>query len=70
LTAVPSRISRVNVPFSMTGLLSPVALVLPGTTQDYATWQAGPSILSRSFFELGTSLIVVARVVEATMGST
>src|SRR5882724_4443853 len=31
----------------MTGLLSPVALFLPGTTHDYAIWQAGPSILSR-----------------------
>src|SRR5436190_23996242 len=30
----------------MTGLLSPVALFLPGTTHDYAIWQAGPSILS------------------------
>src|SRR2546425_3749564 len=32
----------------MTGLLSPVALFLPGTTHDYAIWQAGPSILSRN----------------------
>src|SRR6266404_656018 len=32
----------------MTGLLSPVALFLPGTTHDYAIWQAGPSILSRA----------------------
>src|SRR5258708_15664915 len=32
----------------MTGLLSPVALFLPGTTHDYAIWQAGPSILSRT----------------------
>src|SRR3989442_11642422 len=31
----------------MTGLLSPVALFLPGTTHDYAIWQAGPSILSK-----------------------
>src|SRR5207247_5730921 len=31
----------------MTGLLSPVALFLPGTTHDYAIRQAGPSILSR-----------------------
>src|SRR5438034_184682 len=30
----------------MTGLLSPVALFLPGTTHDYAIWQAGPSILA------------------------
>jgi hypothetical protein len=30
----------------MTGLLSPVALFLPGTTHDYAIRQAGPSILS------------------------
>jgi hypothetical protein len=37
------------VPFSMTGLLSPVALFLPGTTHDYAIRQAGPSILSRGF---------------------
>src|SRR3989442_8414348 len=35
------------VPFSMTGLLSPVALFLPGTIHDYAIRQAGPSILSR-----------------------
>src|SRR2546422_3553617 len=35
------------VPFSMTGLLSPVALFPPGTTHDYAIRQAGPSILSR-----------------------
>jgi hypothetical protein len=34
------------VPFSMTGLLSPVALFLSGTTHDYAIRQAGPSILS------------------------
>ncbi|MBM3221771.1 MAG: HAMP domain-containing protein [Candidatus Rokubacteria bacterium] len=32
----------------MTGLLSPVALFLPGTTHDYAIRQAGPSILSRA----------------------
>src|SRR2546422_11655627 len=36
------------VPFSMTGLLSPVALFLPGTIHDYAIRQAGPSILSRN----------------------
>src|SRR5439155_10014990 len=36
------------VPFSMTGLLSPVALFRAGTIHDHAIGQAGPSILSRS----------------------
>src|SRR3989441_6347725 len=35
------------VPFSMTGLLSPVALFRAGTIHDHAIGQAGPSILSR-----------------------
>src|SRR3989442_11962758 len=34
------------VPFSMTGLLSPVALFRAGTIHDHAIGQAGPSILS------------------------
>jgi hypothetical protein len=45
------------VPFSMTGLLSPVALFLPGTTHDYAIRQAGPSILSNGEGQ-------IARVIE------
>lgn len=35
----------------MTGLLSPVALFLPGTIHDYAIRQAGPSILARAVLE-------------------
>ena len=42
----------------MTGLLSPVALFLPGTTHDYAIRQAGPSILSRSENSESTSGLV------------
>src|SRR6266446_10274145 len=44
----------------MTGLLSPVALFLPGTTHDYAIWQAGPSILSRSGLLGGWNLRLAA----------
>src|SRR3989442_11244733 len=36
------------VPFSLTGLLSPVALFRAGTIHDHAIGQAGPSILSSS----------------------
>src|SRR5439155_18713668 len=46
------------VPFSMTGLLSPVALFRAGTIHDHAIVQAGPSILSRGGVDEGCVRVV------------